>query len=53
MDIQIQIFSNMNMDNDNFLADMNENTIFNLESDTDMNTDIYPDPNVFEIQISR
>jgi hypothetical protein len=35
-----------------FLSDMNTNTIFNFESDTDTNTDNYLDPDIFEIRIS-
>jgi hypothetical protein len=42
-------------DTDIFLSNTNINMIFNLESNTDtnMNTDNYSDPNIFEIRISR
>jgi hypothetical protein len=42
----------MNADTDNFLSNTNKNTVFNLEPDTDTNTDNYPDPDIFEIRIS-
>jgi hypothetical protein len=35
-----------------FLSDTNMDTVFNLEPDTDTNTDNYPDPDIFEIRIS-
>jgi hypothetical protein len=41
----------MNSDTDKFLSDTN--TVFNLESVMDMNTENYPDPDIFEIQISQ
>jgi hypothetical protein len=42
----------MNTDKDNYLADMNMNTVFNFKSNMDMNTDNYLNPDIFEIQIS-
>jgi hypothetical protein len=39
----------MNMDK--FLLDMHTDTVFNLELDTNMNTDNYPDPDIFETRV--
>jgi hypothetical protein len=45
--------ADMNLDTDIFLSNMSKNTIFNLDSNIDTNTDNYSDLNIFEIWISE
>jgi hypothetical protein len=43
----------MNTNIDSFLVDISMNMVFNLELDTNTNTDDYLDPDIFEIWISE
>jgi hypothetical protein len=47
--IQIQIFLVMNSNMNKFLLVVNKYTVFNLDSNTDRNTNNYPDLDVFKI----